>query len=191
MAEGYFIYPGRFQPPHNDHVVAIRRALDICGDPFFLGLIVHAPASDSAPSQFEREARLQNSRERNPFPFYRRLRLLEAVLGEELPPEERLRVRIIALPRPEAFWDWICALFPDARRHWVVPQCGEAFDDMKAEFFAGKGDTVVRVAYNSSTDGRLVRDLIAQGSPELQRHVPAAVTRSLQAWGILPEEPQP
>ncbi len=181
----YYIYPGRFQPPHNDHIVAIVDALEKCGDPFFIGLIIglivsdnHNLSDDEHVTAFEKEARRQNSPERTPFSFYQRLEFIERSLAKKLSKETLERLRIIPIPRPESAWSWICAAFP-GNRNWIIPDCGEEFDEMKARFFEGKNDNVIRIPQISTTDGRLVRELWERKDLNIEKHVPPEIVNAL------------
>ncbi len=171
------ILPGRFQPPHNDHVELVRRVAQIVSQPFYLGLIVHAPGvppRPRTPRWFDQEARRQNLPERTPFTMAQRMSMWSAIFEHEL--DGIPRPAVIGLPRPEAAWEWITAMFPGPRT-WVVPRCGEPFDDMKAAFFQRQGDQVIRPRLEPRTDGRVVRAAL-HDPDELRRHVPPSVA----AW---------
>jgi nicotinamide mononucleotide adenylyltransferase len=169
------ILPGRHQPPHRDHLALIAKALDAVDGPLFLALIVSPRTRGRAPTELEREARRAHHPQRAPFSFVERLALIEAALAE-LPKADR--VRVIALPRPEVSWPIVEAIFPEPRR-WIVPSVGERFDDLKASFFRSRGDEVLRIDHQPTTDGRCVRALIAARDPALAEHVPRGVARLL------------
>jgi nicotinamide mononucleotide adenylyltransferase len=181
-----YIFPGRFQPPHNDHVALVDGALDALnapgtiGCPLYLGLIVHAPDVPAIPgaTAIDRQARPHHEPARNPFSFAERRAMWRAVYAN------RTRAPIvIPLPRPEAGWPWIVAAFPGPRC-WIVPDQGEALDDAKAAFFVARGDRVVRPALVPSTDGRRVRALL--GDPaRLRQHVPQPVADVIATLGPL------
>lgn len=174
------ILPGRHQPPHFDHLRLISAVLERRPGELYVGLIVSPPAHGAPASDFEREARLHQQAERAPFSFDLRRRLLEAALAEHLAPSERARVHVIALPRPEAHFELIEALFPE-RRVWVVPEVGEAFDELKARYFVERGDEVLRVPMQSRVSGQTVRALIqAEAWRQLETHVPRSVIRILR-----------
>ncbi len=173
------IFPGRFQPPHRDHVgLAVRAAREL--GPYWLGVVVHArPAAVNAvDAGFAASAAEHHEPDRNPLSFAQRHALWTSLLRRRLPRD--LRPRVIALPRPELAWAWIEALFPGPRA-WIVPDGGDAFDDDKADFFRRRGDRVVRPRYRPLTDGRRVRALLASGSPEIGAHVDTEVADFLAA----------
>ena len=178
---GYTILPGRFQPPHNDHVALVREVATTVPPPLYLGLIVHAPdlaADPDAHMGLDSEARQHNQPERNPFTFAERHAMWQYILAREL--ADVPAPIILALPRPESAWSWITSVFP-GQRTWIVPDCGEAFDDMKARFLSCKGDRVARVAQRPTTDGRQVRALL--GDPaRLATHVPPSVAACVAAF---------
>jgi len=166
-----FILPGRHQPPHNDHLEIIRRALARIDGTLYLALICSVPAYGPPETELEREARRQNDPGRTPFSFRERVEMLEAALDRE----SRARLRIIPLPRPEAAFDLVAAVFPE-RRTWIVPDTQEAFDEMKAQFFRARGDEVIRIELAPTTNGRVVRSLIRRGELRLlEQHVPRGV----------------
>lgn len=177
----YYLLPGRLQPPHVDHLTTVKQALAITPDRLIMGLIV-SPVNPAPPyGPFELEAGLQHLPERNPFTYLERVALLEAALDEALAPADRARVHIMALPRPETAWSWVCAIFP-GERTWFVPDLGETFDDLKARYFQAQGDSVVRLPQKATTDGRLVRDLLRQGDPAFAGHLPGPVAALIQRW---------
>src|ERR1035441_7121964 len=151
QARQNYILPGRFQPFHNDHLVVLRKALQICS-PIVLGIVVTTPTTSDAATPFEAEARRQHGPERNPFSPRQRLEMITACLQEDLGDQGSL-VFPILLPRPEANWNIIASMFPGTRT-WIVPSAGEEFDEMKARFFESCGDEVMRLEVQPTTSGR-------------------------------------
>jgi hypothetical protein len=169
------IFPGRFQPPHRDHVAIAVRAAHELGRPYWLGIVVDAPAvrafdggEDGEDARFAASADPHHEPDRNPLSFPDRQALWNEILRRRLPPG--LRPFVVPLLRPETCWAWIAAAFPGPRA-WIVPECGDPFDDEKAAFFRRKGDRVLRPRHRPTTDGRIVRALLAVGSPDLAVHV--------------------
>lgn len=170
MRERVFILPGRHQPPHNDHVALLRRALEtIAPNPLYLALII----ADPRPAPNLVSATEHHAAERNPYSYAERVELVHAALSAET-ATIRERIHLLALPRPELYWPLVTEIFPEPRI-WLVPDTGENFDDLKASFFRAQGDEVLRIPLPPTTDGRLVRDLAKSNSPELAHHVPRAV----------------
>lgn len=171
MVRATFVFPGRLQPPHNDHLLFIERALERIEAPLVIGLIT----SETAPlpaAGFAARADEHHRPERNPLDYLARRRLLEAAITER--GLDRYRLRIAPIPRPELDWETIVSRLPGPRC-WVVPDAGDPFDDAKAAFFAERGEGVLRVPYQMTTDGWTVRRLWASGDRSLERHVPRAV----------------
>lgn len=133
----HYIYLGRFQPPHNDHVVAIVDALEKSCDPFFIGLIIsdnqHLP-DDGHVTAFEKEARMQNSQEKTPFSFYQCLEFIEHSLINYLRKYFDIYVLSRSLDQSLHVVGWIYAAFP-GNRNWIIPDCGEDFDEINVQFF--------------------------------------------------------
>lgn len=172
------ILPGRHQPPHDDHFALIRHALSRIEGPLYLALIVDVPGA-LPETEFERAAHVMNGRDRAPYTFDLRRRMLEAGAAECLLPEETSRLVIVPLVRPELGWATVEAIFPGPRR-WIVPDVGEAFDDAKAAFFAEHGDAVLRIRAAARVSGWTVRRLIAARDPRVAEHVPSAVASILE-----------
>ena len=168
------IFPGRLQPPHNDHLALIERALTLVRGPLVLALLV---GGGRASDTFGHEAAEHHEPARNPFTFLQRAAMIDAAL----PPHARSRVRVVPLPRPECAWDVCVSAFPGPRL-WVVPDAGDPFDDAKAAWLTAHAEAVARPRITPTTDGRLVRALVARGDPELRRHVPEPVADLIEAW---------
>lgn len=198
------VLPGRHQPPHRDHLTVIHRALDATDEPLVIGLVVPTPSSpggsgeplhpapiaapgagadeSAAPCRFtealRREAAAHHALDRNPYPYLMRRAMLLAALEESVPAAMLDRIVICPMPPPESSWPYIDALLP-ARRTWIVPDCGEALDDMKARFFRSRGEGVMRVPFAPTCNGGTVRRLVAEGDPRVATMVPPAVARML------------
>lgn len=146
----------------------------------YLGLVTSRRLEGAPDTDFEREAHHHHTADRAPFSFDLRRQMLEAALRECLPAVSRRRVRIIPLPRPELDFAIIESIFP-APRVWIIPRAGEAFDELKAQFFAGRGDGVIRVPIEPRVSGREVRALVAaEAWTELEHHTPRGVIRRLR-----------
>lgn len=169
-----YLMPGRHQPPHDDHFALIRSALARVPGDLYLALIAAPPAGGAPDSELEREARAANAPSRCPYSFDTRRRMLEAGAAELLLPEETARLRIVPLVRPELAWSTVELVFGGPRT-WIVPDVGERFDDLKADFFTARGDAVLRLCAPVRTSGFLVRKLIAERDPRLVEHVPSSV----------------
>lgn len=180
-----WILPGRHQPPHNDHLRILERALDIAPH-VVVGLIVHRVREGAPASAFERLAREENDPARAPFTLLERIAMFEAALAS-WPAAPRARVTLLGIPRPEADPPLLEAMFP-GERVWLVPDLGDAFDDAKALWFASRGERVVRIPLEKTTDGRRVR--AALHDPEALRcHVPAAVASWISSRRLRRREP--
>lgn len=169
-----WILPGRHQPPHNDHLRILERALDVAPR-VVVGLIVHCAREDEPATAFERLAHEENDPSRAPFTLLERIAMFEAALAPWA-ADLRARVTVLGIPRPESDPTLVDGMFP-GERVWLVPDLGDAFDDAKARWFSARAERVVRIPLEKTTDGRRVR--AALDDPEaLRRHVPAAVA----AW---------
>lgn len=81
------------------------------------------------------------------------------------------------LPRPEYGWSTIINWFPE-KRVWVIPDAGEAFDDVKSIFFESRGDSVVRIKESSKITGRDLRDYYKKGDhTSFKKYVPEFVDK--------------
>lgn len=166
-----WILPGRHQPPHNDHLLVLERALDVAH-------VVPSALPETHATRFERLALEENDPSRAPFTLLERIAMFDAELAS-WSPEQRARVTLLGIPRPESDPRLIDAMFP-GERVWLVSDLGDVFDDAKARWFGARGDRVVRIPLDKTTDGRRVR--AALDDPEtLRRHVPAAVAAFLSS----------
>jgi len=174
------ILPGRHQPPHFDHVAIIRRALSMFDGPLVVALVTHHPTTESIRHPLVEEGDAHHRPERTPFSYLERKQMLDAAFEELLSCEERERVELLPLPRPELSWAYVESVFAE-ERVWIVPDVGERFDDEKAEFFRSKGDRVVRVPLKPTVSGYSVRQRIERSEP-LEGLVPRAVARFIENW---------
>jgi cytidyltransferase-like protein len=173
-----FIFPGRFQPFHNDHFRILDKLLKAADERIvILGVVVHMQYETSDTSEFEEEARRQNSAERNPWSSIQRLRMLARMIRHEF-SEYSDRCYPILLPRPEVHWPLINSMFP-GKRVWVVPAMGEDFDDMKAAFFRSMSEEVYRPVMHPTTDGRRIRDLWFSGKQGWVDDVPQSIAAAI------------
>lgn len=163
-----FIYPGRLQPPHRDHIAFLRDVahdLQSVGHTLHVGLIV--PRFDlDGEHPLVLESAAHHEPQRNPFSYEERVQMLRRALPELVGSA----IRVVALPPPERAWCVAEAMFPEPRV-WIVPQAGESFDDSKAAFFVEKGDAVIRPVQRTTTDGYVVRSLLAARDPTWKEHV--------------------
>lgn len=178
IAKNRYIFPGRFQPFHNDHLQVIRQAL-VIARPIFIGIILNVVYEPNIATPFEFEARRQNSPERSLFSAVERLEMISQCLREELGRIDNPTYPLL-LPRPEANWNVVELMFP-GKRTWIVPDSGEEFDQMKAGYFIAMGDDVLRVPVPSSTSGRELRDGIESDTHTWSTHVPRAIAHYVRA----------
>jgi len=167
------ILPSRFQPFHNDHLKTLRIALNKTSGQIFLGIVVNTIQSEKTINDFEIEARKHNSPERNPFTPVERITMIRDCLQEEF-VNDFFRIIPILLPRPEANWTLIKNMF-NYTRIWVVPDAGEEFDNMKANFFESMGDRVLRIKMNSEVDGYSIRSSIKSDTDSWRDSVPNTI----------------
>ena len=186
-----FIYPGRMQPPHRDHVAFLRdvaHAVHALGETLWVGLIV--PRYDlECEHPLARRSAAHHLPERNPFTYEERAQMLAAALPELVGSV----IRTVPLPPPERAWSAVEQLFT-APRIWIVPRANESFDEAKAAFFTEKGDAVIRPAQRVTTNGHVVRQLLAKDDPSWMDHVPSPVAeivadRLSRTVRIEPERP--
>ena len=176
--DAYYILPGRFQPFHNDHLKILKQALQEISEYIFLGIIVHTFPIKSSETKFESEARRQNSPERNLFTPTERIIMIKDCLREEL-MNNADKIMPTLLPRPEANWDMIKTMFKGSRI-WIIPDVGEEFDNMKADFFTSMGDKVHRVKITPTTDGYSIRRSLKDGTELWKKSVPSSIRKHIK-----------
>lgn len=178
-SERYFIFAGRLQPPHNGHIDVVRFALLECMTPLYIGLIVSAASAEGERGPHADIADRHNQPTKNPFSFHQRRLMLDQTLRESGLHPGTDRLGILALPRPSLAWAWTEAMLP-GHRTWIVPDCGDHFDDEKAAFYREMGDEVVRPSFEPTIRGTRVRELIRRRDERVESFLPKPVVRALR-----------
>ncbi len=175
----HFIFPGRFQPFHNDHDAVVQRFLQDFPDAILCLAIVFDFAIDEASADDYDIQSIEHFRpERNPWSPWQRLSSIQGYIRSL--GTSRLLTTLI--PRPSRLHSWkiIDGMFP-IQRTWIIPACGEAWDDKKADFFKEMGDEVVRISITSQVDGLSIRNALAQKQFDfVVRSVPVAIWKAIE-----------
>jgi hypothetical protein len=165
----WVIFAGRFQPLHLGHMHTMNSFASrmVARDVLVLAAVVSDGLMSGAvvDDEFRQTSEEHHVPERNPWPLPTRLRAL-GLAAQDLRSRYVIKACVTALPRPDLAWEVIRAWFP-GERMWLIPSAGERFDDAKAEFFAKRGDAVVRVRDETGVSGRELREYYRTG--QLQR----------------------
>jgi len=180
MLSDWFIFPGRFQPFHNGHDAVVRRFLTCYSDSnLCLGIIFDYTRNDIHGDAYDEESAEHFVPERNPWTTYQRLSAIETYIRSQ----HSARLLTTLLPRPSRLHSWqiIRSMFP-GKRMWVIPACGESWDDRKATFFEDMGDEVLRITAPSEPNGYNIRRAFAEKQYEIVKNlVPLPIWKSLEA----------
>jgi len=90
---------------------------------------------------------------------------------------------VTLLPQPSRLYSWptIENMF-NGKRTWVIPVCGEEWDEQKALFFSEMGDDILRVPSDSKVNGFVIRTALANRDFEIAKQsVPAVIWKSIEA----------
>lgn len=174
------IFPARFQPFHNDHLYVIERSLQMIDPPLILGVVVAAPSTHDSVTEFQAQAKEHHDPIRNPFTLTERLTMLQTLLDQEL-SAIRDNIIVVSLPQPEVYWELVTSMFPSPRC-WIVPKCGEVFDDLKAQFFEEMGDEVMRVHFEARVTGYEIRKRLHMAEVNLANWVPESIAGYISEW---------
>ena len=174
----HFIFSGRFQPFHNDHLFILTKILQDYPDyPIYIGILFNVIDTTIQDNEFEKLSAEHFLPERNPFTPQQRLAMVTSVAHEY--GNGRLFSTLMPKPSIGSSWKLICEMFPCGRT-WIVPSCGEAWDDRKAEFFQQMGDGVKRIKFHPTTDGKQIRQALASGDYlSVQQSIPSPV------WSVM------
>ncbi len=174
----HYIFPGRFQPFHNDHLFVVQEMLDKYPACHLYLAILFNIVDDGCGSDVYEELSVEHFLPaRNPFSPQQRLAMITTVVQQY----GKGRLFATLMPRPSAgsSWNAITRMFP-GKRTWVVPSCGEAWDDQKAVFLQRMGETVKRIEFQQTTDGRRIRSALETGDHQYaQQCIPPAV------WSVM------
>lgn len=175
-----YIYLGRFQPFHADHLNIVQQF--IIKHPtshLVLAAVRGVPESELIADEYQALSSEHFRPERNPFGAVTTLRMLDAVARARL--DGHAVVTLIPRPSRGRTWQVICSLLPGPRT-WIVPDRGEPWDNTKAQFFAGMGDAVLRMTLRRSISGRTIRDLLSRDEyDKALATVPAEVATILES----------
>ncbi len=181
------IWEGRFQPIHKGHVSYVGKLLERAHHLwiFVVENEVSAnvlPASIELPvPEFSREVDEHHSGEKNPLPFWMRLRLVTETLADEFPGAP---ITVWGGRRLDLAWSFYDrALPPD--RIFLTPE-RDTFEDAKAKAWNQLGQRVERVNVDdlpkiSATE---VRDRL-EATHRLEELLPSSTIRLLKNFGII------
>lgn len=154
-----FIYAGRFQPFHNDHLQIVewfiknnpneRLVLAAVRKAKLLGASVIAGSAENFLP------------DRNPFGPQDVLAMTGAIARRY--QNHCVVSTLIPQPSSPGGWDLVSELFPGSRV-WLIPQRNEEWDEMKINYLIEKGDSVIRVNCLRGTSGMVLRDIYQSGA---------------------------
>lgn len=187
----FAIWEGRFQPMHVGHERYVKRMLEHA-DALLLIVLANEtsaefPAGTSPCPAFTAEVDQHHRSEKNPFPLWLRLMIVQTVLRESLPAADASRVFVSAGHRMD--------LDPEFYRRHLLPVDGvfltptrDAYEDAKAGFWDTLGRACARIDVSDLPDvsATAVRDAMANHDmAKLDRMLPPASLRLMRHYGYL------
>ncbi|MCD9008195.1 hypothetical protein LDO31_18530 [Luteimonas sp. XNQY3] len=185
----FAIWEGRYQPMHNGHLLYVKRMLE-SADRLLLVVLANEvsadfPAGTSPRPAFTDEVDKHHGSEKNPFPLWLRLMIVQSVLRESLSCQEAGRVFVSAGHRMD--------LDPLFYKQHLLPSQGvfltptrDTYEDSKASFWDALNRDCARIDVSNLPDisATEVRSAMAnQSEAELDRLLPAAAQRLLREYG--------
>jgi cytidyltransferase-like protein len=140
------IWEGRFQPIHKGHISYIRTLLEY-GEHLWIFVVDNErsdtalPPVKSAVPWFSEVVDSHHNQEKNPLPFWLRLRLVQETLREEFGSDAPITVW--GGRRLDFQWEYYSKAFPP-NRVFLTPQRDD-FEDLKAKAWETLGETVIRI----------------------------------------------
>jgi hypothetical protein len=140
------IWEGRFQPMHRGHIAYVKMLLTY-GEHVWI-FVVDNERSDTADPPvsspvpwFSEIVDSHHNEEKNPLPFWLRLRIVQETLRDEFGPEAPLTVW--GGRRLDFQWEYYRRALPP-QRVFLTPLRDE-FEDVKARAWQELGETVIRI----------------------------------------------
>jgi len=154
----HYIFPGRFQPFHNDHLRVIDTFMNLNPNAILILAVVQNFIDEKIEDDFDKISEEHFLPERNPFDSIQVLSMVGALARHSFPG----RIVTTLIPRPSSgtAWKLIQAMFP-GKRIWLIQKREEEWDENKANFFSKMGDEVLKIPCPRSTNGRIIREYLA------------------------------
>lgn len=175
----HYIYPGRFQPFHNDHLKVIDTFMNENPDTLLILAVVRNFDKKEKKDAFDILSEDNFLPERNPFSTNDVLRMVSAVARRRYPG----RLVTTLLPRPSCgiAWEVIKSMFSE-ERIWIVPKREEDWDESKSNFFSTVGDKVLRIPSQRKINGKIIREYLSTNNTvAIKEAVP------IEVWSIIEE----
>lgn len=173
-----YIYPGRFQPFHNDHLRILEKFFKHdFGDRIILAIVRNYVDLEST-NHTDKITNENFNPDRNPFSVEKTLSMVSLVANKLY--SDNVLVTLIPRPSSETAWGIIENFFPEPRT-WIIPKRGEEWDEMKANYFKNRGDNVLRIQCDRRTNGKYIRELLKRSDyEEIEKQVPLCVVRLIK-----------
>jgi cytidyltransferase-like protein len=140
------IWEGRFQPIHRGHIAYIKTLLELC-DHLWLFVVDNERSDSAAPPVsssipwFSKIVDEHHRSDKNPLPFWLRLRLVQETLTAEF--GSCAPITVWGGRRLDFQWPYYAKAFPQ-NRVFVTP-LRDDFEDVKAKAWEELGEQVVRL----------------------------------------------
>lgn len=153
----YCIFKGRFQPFHNGHLQIVERAISMLDKNDILVLAAMCPFDypvEVVDKEFSERAEEHRLPERNPWGS---TVALEAISEVSKQYANRHKIITTLMPYPNLAWPVVKNWFPK-NRIWIIPDSGEEFDNIKADFYVRQGEYVIRILDDTGISGKELRE---------------------------------
>ena len=157
----HYIFPGRFQPFHNDHLRVVDTFMNLNPDAILILAVVRNFIDEKIRDDFDKISEEHFLPERNPFDSIQVLSMISALARHRFP--KRIVTTLIPQPSSGTAWKLIRAMFP-GKRIWLIQKREEKWDENKANFFSRMGDEVLKIPCPRSTNGKTIREYLAAGN---------------------------
>lgn len=162
----YFIFKGRFQPFHFGHLQVVEKTIDLLGKDDILILAAMCSFDyniEPVDKIFAEKAAEHRQPDRNPWGSIVALNALSIIAREYA---QQCKILTTLMPYPNLAWPVIKNWIPE-NRIWIIPQSGEQFDNIKADFYQSQNETVIRVIDDSNISGKELREYYKNGNSKL------------------------
>jgi|GEM_PF-6640376 len=173
MQSNSYIYPGRFQPFHNDHLAVVNHFFEIFPSEILTIGVVKNTGIYKSKSKLLKLSNENFESDRNLFSSEITLKYVSSI--SRLFPNNKLLFTLLPRPDIESNWSIIKSYFPNSIT-WVVHNRSEDWDLEKINYFRNKGENVFEFKSKRNHSGKDLRDKLRQkDSKELLKAMPKPV----------------
>jgi nicotinamide mononucleotide adenylyltransferase len=179
MKTTHFIYPGRFQPFHNDHLNIVNNFFhQFSKNMLILGIVTQVNYILDKKSDFYKKSLENFELDRNPFSPMQVLAMVNALASKRFPG--KALPTFLPQPGEGLSWEIVKCFFP-GRRVWLIPRRNESWDEIKSSFFNKMGDEVLRIDSPRTVSGQSIRKLMLEDRASIREIVPPEISSIIES----------